>query len=718
MCRTLLLLLTLGAACDDKAAPGESSGTPESGRESDAPDSVPDVSSGPRLRPLRVMVTLDGAPAEGATVVQGGNPTRWTTDSAGAADIELDTLVTGVPTVMASHPDARIDGLELPDDPADLDAWLLANTSLSIPLTSFARTDNLAYVFQDPGDPEHRETSEQCAHCHIDINSDWYGSAHRGSASNPVVHDLYAGAATAFADEETCGSMGGQWWEGLLPGTGASGERCYVGEGLLPALNPDCGVDGPCDGLAEETGGCADCHAPGIDGALGGRDLLEATGFAYNYGVHCDVCHKIEAVDMDGEPGVAGRLTLLRPTEPSPSPVLGDFLPLTFGPYPDVINPRMGSVQREHFHESELCGGCHQLDYGARVPGTALDPARWPDGLLPIQSTYQEWSEGPYGAGASCQSCHMPPDPDTGNSADLGVHIEEPNPDLATGWYRQPGAVRRHLWTGPRTENTPMLRLAASLSLSEAVEISEAGDEELVVQATVTNVGAGHGLPTGEPMRAVFLLVEATCDGEPQAVVGGDALQDVGGWLDRKVRGDDWSVWPGAEPGDVIRVVTRTGDWHDYDGFGPFGDGSFTALDKGLPVEEAVGEAVVVAVDGDVVTLDRALPDGDVAYRGEGGGLPEDGDPVTARAGAAGFAFARVVADQAGSRGAPSFLATDIVSDNRLLPQRSWTSEHRFSASCVDARVTARLYYRARPLDLSRERGWTSTDVLMVEQEL
>ena len=92
----------------------------------------------------------------------------------------------------------------------------------------------------------------------------------------------------------------------------------------MPTLNEGCGEDGPCDGVAENTGGCADCHAPGINGALGGRDLLEATGYAYSYGVHCDVCHKVEDIDLDAAPGVAGRLKILRPTEASPSPGCGD----------------------------------------------------------------------------------------------------------------------------------------------------------------------------------------------------------------------------------------------------------------------------------------------------------------------------------------------------------------------------------------------------------
>lgn len=706
---TTALLFAL-SSCDRDKLP--ESGPAESSSES-APieSSPPDSSPTERFRALSVLVTLDGAPVEGALVVQGGSPSRWTTDASGLAAVQVDTAIDGYLTIMASHDEARIAGEELPSDPADLDARFASGEPLVIALERFATIDNTAYHFQDPGDPDNRDTSNQCGHCHLTISDDWYASAHRSSASNPVVHDLYAGAAAAFDDEDACAEAGGSWMEGILPGTAAAGFRCYLGEGYLPATNLDCGSDEPCDAVASELGDCAACHAPGIDGDLSGRGLLEATAFAFSYGVHCDVCHKVESVDLDAaEPGVAGRLKVLRPTEESPSPVLGEFYPLTFGPYPDVINPRMGAVYREHFQEATLCAGCHMLEHGALVPGTSLDADRWPGGVLPIQSTYDEWLEGPYGEAAPCQSCHMPPDPQAGNSADLGVYIEAPEPDSSTGWYRTPGSVRRHQWLGPRSPDTPMLRLAAALQLQASWE-----DTTLVVQATVKNVGAGHAIPTGEPMRSMVLLVDATCDGERVPPTGGDAVPGFGGWLARREAGEDWERWPGALVGDVVRVVRRTGGWHDYQGFGPFSDGRFEAEDKGMPVEEVVGSATIVAVDGDRVSFDAALPDGDVAYLGEGSGLPEDGDPVTARAGDAGFAWARVTAGADGSLGVPSFLAVDIASDNRLLPQASWTSSHRFEPACAEPEVTGRLYYRAYPLSLARERGWEAIDVLMAE---
>ncbi len=690
--------------------PAES--TPESTpAESTSPDTAPTE----RFRTLPVLVTLDGAPVEGAIVTQGGVEARWTTDASGRVDISLDMGVHGLVAVMASHEEARIGGGELGYDLEDVEAILASGEPWEIALERFAVVDNTLYHFQDPGDPSNRDTTAQCGHCHIEINDDWYGSAHRSSASNARVHDLYAGVAAAFTDASACEEAGGTWATGILPGTAAAGGRCYLGDGLLPTLNEGCGPDSPCDATATELGDCAACHAPGIDGELSGRGLLEATAFAYSYGVHCDVCHKVESVDLeDPNPGVSGMLRVLRPSEASPSPVLGEFYPLTFGPYPDVPNPRMGSVYRPLFREAELCAGCHLLEQAPLPPDAEIDLERWPDGVLPLQSTYREWLEGPYGEAAPCQSCHMPPDAAAGNSADLGVHIDAPEPDSASGWYRAPGSVRRHTWTGPRTEDTPMLALAASLTLSSRWEEGERGDE-LVVEATVKNVGAGHAIPTGEPMRSLVLLVEARCDGERTPAVGGDVVPDTGGWLAKKEAGEDWTSWPGAEAGDVVRVVRRTGEWRDYEGFGAFGDGSLEPEDKGLPVEELVGEVRVLAMDGAYPVFDGELPEGDVAYLGEGEGLPEDGDPALAWAGAPGFSWQRVTLGTSGERDVPSFLAEDIASDNRLMPQRSWTSQHRFAPDCAEPELSARLYYRAYPLALSRERGWEGVDRLMVE---
>ena len=647
--------------------------------------------------PATVLVTLDGVPSADTTVLQAGTVKRWTTGADGTVDIQLDSWVPGDGDifVVASHPEARSLGDLIHTPPTD---------TITIALERYDTSDNLLYEFQDPGEPGRRETADICAHCHITINDAWFESPHRTAAKNPAVQDLYAGAAAAYTEQKACEAAGGTWAEGIGPGTGEAAWRCYKGDGALPALNS---CDAPCEDSATAYGACADCHAPGIDGALGGRDLLEATGHAYDFGVHCDVCHKVDQVDLDAEPGVAGRLRITRPSEESLSPSLGDYLPLTFGPYDDVPHLRMGSVARTFFLEATICAGCHEQDQAALVPGTSIDTARWPDGRIPVHSTYGEWEAGPMNPSAPCQSCHMPADPTVGNSADL-YNEWDLRPGMTPGWERPPGTVRKHAWYGPRQPESGMLQLAAAIFVETDVSAGE-----LTASVRVKNSGPGHAIPTGEPLRSLVLRVRAFCDATELVPSGGDAVPDFGGYLDRKESGEDWSIWPGASVGDVVRVVERTGAWHDYSGFGPFGD-RFTAAEKGMPVEHVVGSATVTATKGDVASFDTPLPSGDIAYR-VSAGWPEHEAASLPAAGAPGFAFARVLADADGNRMVPHFRAVDVVSDNRLLPQSDWTSTHRFTSPCKAPEVEAVLVHRAFPLDLAAERGWELTESVMVE---
>lgn len=640
------------------------------------PDSAAEADSGwTEATSVNVRVRLDGEPVV-ATVAQGGNPERWTTDRDGFVTVSFDPTVTGDRVLMASHADARIGGVELDGPPTG---------TVEIDLVSFSREDNPDYAFADPGPEDYdASTSADCYHCHITIHEDWEGSVHAGSARDDEVLDLYTGVGRHL-DEGACAEAGGAWGAVVEPGSGASGEGCVL----------DAGVRGVTGG----NGACADCHAPGMDGELGGRDLAEAAGHAFDHGVHCDVCHKVEAVDLAAEAGVAGALRILRPIEASPSPVMGEWQPLSFGPYDDVVNPIMGSVEREHFHTGELCGGCHELSQEALVG--EIDRERWPEGRLPIHSTWSEWEDSAYNPSAPCNSCHMPPDPDVGNSADLYNLFDDVQVGIAAGWERAPGEVRRHLFLGPQSADADLLGAAALLGVGSTL-----ADGVLEVELRLENVGPGHALPTGEPLRNLLVLVEARCEGARLDPIGGDVVDALGGALEEKVAGEDPESWTDPAVGELVRFASD-GGWVDYSGFGPFGDGRFAAEDKGLRAWTAAGSSVIVAVDGDRVSLDPPAPaDWDVAWRVPAADLPVEGEAALARAGAAGFSLARVLAGADGEAPVPHHLAVDVQRDNRLLPGGSWTSHHRFAADCAEPTVDAAWTWRAWPWALAEARGW------------
>ncbi len=640
---------------------------------------------------VAILVLLDGVPTGGISVSQGGKSERYTTAEDGTVVVPMDLTVPGDLAIVASHPEARIEAAMV---------WPGLTESV-IELDRFSTVDNEAYLFQNPGEPGHSPTSAQCGHCHKTIADDFFASRHPYSASNPVLQDIYAGTGAAFATEEECLARGGSWLETVTPGSLEKAPRCFVGAGVLSTLN-EC-LPGQCDDKASNFGGCADCHAPGIDGALGGRDLLEATGFGYQRGIHCDVCHHVESVKDDGLPGIAGRLRVLRPSDPAVTPSFGDWRPLLFGPHDDIPNPFMGIVQRGFFRESRFCAGCHELERGVLVPGATADSSRWPGGKLPLLSTFSEWLAS--GSSASCQGCHMPGDMDVENTADL--QLFPTTVGVAGGWPREKPAVRRHIWLGPRTEGRPLSGMVATLDLQ-----TERVGDELIVSATTAHGGAAHAVPTGEPLRSLLLVISAQCEGQSLPAQGGDVISDIGGYRQVKGADEDWAHWPGATIGQWVHVVTRTGKFYDYPGVGAFGDGTFDAPAKGMPVEHAVGMSVIVDMAGDIPTFQPPLPAGDIAYLVDA--PTTDGLP-TGLAGAPGFAFARVLVGADGTRMVPHYLATDVASDNRLMPETSWTTTHRFQATCDNPSVLAKLIYRPLPLAQARARGWAAQDTVLVE---
>jgi len=124
---------------------------------------------------------------------------------------------------------------------------------------------------------------------------------------------------------------------------------------------------------------------------------------------------------------------------------------------------------------SAMCAHCHTDDHtDRRVVGKWLQ-------------TFNEWQEDfakPGLGKQQCQDCHMP------------RTIRK----VAEGFDSKPRAVARHLWTGANSRQ----RHLGSLTLSIIQPV--AGKSDLAFN--VTNIGAGHSVPTTAEPRAVFLLAE------------------------------------------------------------------------------------------------------------------------------------------------------------------------------------------------------------------
>jgi len=620
-----------------------------------------------------------------------------------------------------------------------------------IELTRVDLVDNPGYAFKSP---DASNTTPHCLHCHKKQTADWQTSAHAHSASDPMLADLYNGSASGFSNPASCVAQGGRWQRGRTPGAATAQMKCYLGPGVLPDLNPGrCGGAGQpaCDdpeaaaaAQPSDASVCAGCHAPVMVASMAGTtDLNLATGVAYDAGVSCDFCHKIQRVQVNQRPGVLGAVTLQRPAAP---PSEGGFSEpeTTFGPYSDAVAFFMGSTYQPQFRRSELCSACHQWsEPGLRAQDRPLvDRDKWPDGF-PIQDTYDEWRASSWATrGVECQHCHMPAS--TASNAVNDEHNLPPSTAGVIGFERAYGELRRHLfaarlgdepgWSPPPGE--PELALLRD-PLELGIDAHVGADGALSVNVRLGNVGAGHAIPSGTPTRALFLLVGAQAGDAPLAPVGGQTLPEWAGARAGVTIGADATLlgtsltratgWPAdVTPGATVRIVRATGSFADDPGTGWFGNPARTPAEKGLAIAAPVAETTVTAIVGNTLVLadapavlagDRVLI-GDAALAGAL--APDQAFPERALAGAAGWAFGKVMAGADGTRYVPFFEAVDIAADNRIPAGASVTTTHTFApapaGSAAPIRVTVTLLYRRHAWSQAHLRGWNASDVVRVQR--
>ncbi|MFO0616568.1 MAG: hypothetical protein U0414_28505 [Polyangiaceae bacterium] len=725
----ILAAAAFGLQCDDDAATVSASSGASATSGASSTTSAASSGAGGAAEAIHVTGTVtDGqAPLPGAIVLQGGGAPQVVTGADGRFDVVLSTTLPGTPTLVAGKPGYRSAGLEL-------DA--LTGGDVVLELREASPPDDLGYAFGDPGtgDAAHDNSTAYCGHCHTTLVAQFQTSAHARATRDPWVQDLYAGVASSVSSAGACASRGGEMRAGIVPGDPTmTALKCYVGGGVLPDLN---GCGGPGDKACDDPtrpdpptkfGGCADCHAPGIDGpgvpATGGQSLHAAKGVAYANGNHCDVCHHVARVDLKKAPGLAGALEIRRPREklvegdPTSKP-----LQAMYGPLVDVVNPFMGGVYSPVFETAELCGGCHE-DHQPALAGGALDPVKSPSGLE-VHTTYSEWRDSPFNTPATpCSFCHMPAPSTPGfNSVDVSTAGDA---GIAFGFGRPPEDRRQHTFLGPLA-GTPRL-IDSALSLSTTAVQSGA---TLKVTATVKNVGAGHAIPTGEPMRGLVLLVQASC-GAPLVAIGGQTISDVGGAHATGVVGAGVAfagstvTWPSAsaaKAGDVVRVVRASGAFDDYLGNGYFA-GPLSPAEKGIAISAPVGEATVISATAGTLTLSSALPvaDGDVVFLGDPTiSTLVDGAPSLDLAGAPGNAFAKVLVDPGGARLVPHYRGIDIASDNRIPPQKAQVSEHSFALPppCTRANVTTTLLYRPTVGAVALDHAWDARSFVVGQDSL
>jgi hypothetical protein len=280
---------------------------------------------------------------------------------------------------------------------------------------------------------------------------------------------------------------------------------------------------------ANQQNTCADCHAPiaALD-APGQTDYRRAVKENYNLskGIECDFCHKIKDVEVSNNPGVQSiKMSRLN---------AGNSF-FEYGPYDDVVAMPMVAAYNPLYSKSEFCSACHQdaikqpagfsWDYEAVYPDAAKFPLYEKGQVIPNQWTYQEWLEWqeslPETAedkGRQCQDCHM-----NWTKEMLPYYRYIVSGDVKNfASERSPETIFPHKFEGASPKR---LQGSAHLFVN-----SDMADDVLKVTVGVTNVNAGHRLPTGEHTRNMILLVTAEDeDGNLLEFIDGPVVPDWGG---------------------------------------------------------------------------------------------------------------------------------------------------------------------------------------------
>ncbi|PKO22405.1 MAG: hypothetical protein CVU38_09630 [Chloroflexi bacterium HGW-Chloroflexi-1] len=337
-----------------------------------------------------------------------------------------------------------------------------------------------------------------CGHCMTNYD-EWKLDAHALSATNPRFLSMYNGADLAGR----------------------------------PNVGPGWKLDSPND-----AGACANCHAPAAALAHNGAaDMNRLTGVETE-GVLCDLCHKIGDVTLDPATGlphaVAPGVQSFRLYRPAPG------TQVFFGTLDDIPR-RVSALELER--QSQFCAPCHSGGWWG----------------VSAYASYDEWLASPYAAeGVTCQACHMPPEgksrrivprcPPTAQVSPkeqaaqplseaactlqscVDCHLRPADPAArnalaATALIpdRPPETLHTHRMTGVTDEAFMRSSVAMTVTATQ-------GPDGVLVNVAITNVGAGHSVPSDSPLRNMILVVTVhDAQGNPLPYLGRQVVPEWGG---------------------------------------------------------------------------------------------------------------------------------------------------------------------------------------------
>ncbi len=248
---------------------------------------------------------------------------------------------------------------------------------------------------------------------------------------------------------------------------------------------------------------CSKCHVP-IDflaGNIPSADNYKVSEISEK-GISCDFCHTVNASS-----GIGNGAFISSPGK------------IKRGPFDDSNYSTFHLTAYSQLHtRSEFCGMCHNVNH--------------PFNGLVLENTYSEWKEGPYNETTQCQDCHMTPGV-TGFKANpgraaAGAPLRE---NIYTHYFVGGNSMLPGILGSPEHERLARERLQSAARV-DILKFEKTDDNKTVNLAIkVSNIGAGHMLPTGlTEARMIWLEVEAK-DGSGKTIFESGKI-DKDGYVD------------------------------------------------------------------------------------------------------------------------------------------------------------------------------------------
>jgi hypothetical protein len=267
---------------------------------------------------------------------------------------------------------------------------------------------------------------------------------------------------------------------------------------------------------------CIGCHSPigMVTGRIADLDVKDKR----IPGVDCETCHSIAS-----RTGLDNGAYLLHKS------MDGN---VKYGSRNDAESPFHETAYSELHTRSDFCAVCHNVTH--------------PFNSVAIERTYDEWLDSPYSEqGVQCQDCHMSQETGEGGGIVKSALMGKPRKSIAGHYFSGGNAVLlRYFGFEDRAQRSiEMLRSAATLELVSAPDVVRGGSL-VTVTYKVSNVGAGHKLPTGFPEGREMWLDFRAHDGNDRLIFRAGAIKD--GVTEPGTK--NFKVLMGDENGNIVDI--------------------------------------------------------------------------------------------------------------------------------------------------------------------